>query len=120
MPLDINRLRTTTSYNRKHLDEWIDNAERAYTDADRKGREAHQRCRWCHYARAGRVALQAFTEWTCIVCDVAQPPHHNSNHPKVCVACACANNLCTECGGDFDMRDRRKVERKRAKGGDHG
>lgn len=109
----LDDVRSTTYWNRKHLNGWIDNAERAYTDADRKGREAHQRCRWCHYARRGRLALQAFTEWTCIACDVVQPHHPNSEHPKVCMPCAASLGLCVECGGDVEMRDRRKLERKR-------
>ena len=61
-------------------------------------RAASKQCKACYYLREPRMAGQAFTAFTCAICQVTQD-HHNTNVPKYCRACCDEHELCQTCGG---------------------
>ena len=72
-------------------------------DTNRDKRLEKQLCLTCYYLRAGIVAGQAFTEYTCRICGEKQM-HPNTNTPKICKPCAVENDLCVKCGGGVDIK----------------
>jgi hypothetical protein len=79
-------------------------------DGEHAARRAAHQCRHCFYRVSVAIACQAFTTWKCAHCD-AEAQHPNSATPRVCTDCAEAFELCTECGGDVEMRFRQRVKR---------
>ena len=74
-------------------------------DSKAAARLYSQECKTCFYLR-GSVCGQAFTSYICGLCGTEQM-HHNTCVPRLCRECATANELCRQCGGDIDMRQRR-------------
>jgi hypothetical protein len=108
--LDVSRVRTATHYARQYLNEWIINAEHAYTDKQRTERAAAQCCRWCFYGRRSRLAGQAFTTRPCDSCAEDQTFSSTATDP-LCMPCAQRLGLCVRCCADVDLTDRVKLER---------
>lgn len=79
-------------------------------DGQHAARLKAQECRHCFYRVSIQLACQAFTSWKCAHCP-AEAQHHNSATPRVCAECSAAFELCTQCGGDIEMRFRSKVRR---------
>ena len=76
-------------------------------DKDKSARLKALTCSYCFYFNSGSLAGQAFTEWTCEVCEKDQM-HSNTGVPIACDACAKRHSLCKECGSDLHGRCRRK------------
>jgi hypothetical protein len=113
-PIDLNRVRNATHFARQHLREWMDAAERAFADLDRKERETVQECRRCFYVGRQRMAGQAFTERECENCKRSvMYPTTDTN--SLCVECGQRLGLCVRCCADIDLVDRRKLERGKEK-----
>lgn len=106
----LNRVRHATHFNRKHLDEWIANAERAWLDSDRDERRAGCLCRWCFYAVGSRIGGAAMTTRKCDSCGEDQMFASTATDP-LCRICAERLGLCKRCGGDVEMANRTKLER---------
>lgn len=85
------------------------------TDANAAKRRARCVCQACEYLNVGRLAGQAFTAWNCRLCREPQPSHPNTAVPALCAGCAEAFELCVECGGDREMRHRRRLTGRRPK-----
>jgi hypothetical protein len=79
-------------------------------DGQREARLKAKQCRHCFYRISIQLACQAFTSWKCAHCD-HEAQHHNSATPRVCGDCSTDFELCTQCGGDIEMRFRTKVKR---------
>jgi hypothetical protein len=110
--LKIDDVRMTTHFNRKHFDEWIVSAERAYGDLDREARTKAGACRWCFYARGSRIGGAVTTAKPCDAC--AEPMQFASTATnRICAPCGAKLGLCVQCAGDINMTDRRKLERTR-------
>jgi hypothetical protein len=109
--LDVGRVQMATHFGRRHLDEWIAAAERAWADKDRDERIAAQKCRWCFYARGrgGRIVGHGFTTRACASCEAPQTYSSTAANP-LCMPCAQRLGLCVECCADIDLTDRRKLE----------
>lgn len=83
----------------------IDAAKEIETDARRKERiEAHE-CKACFYG--SRIGGSAMTSQPCMSCGEAQM-YGSTNTDALCMTCATAHVLCKHCGGDLEMRTRRK------------
>lgn len=99
----------------KHTDyterskEWMKEYKlRAYkfeNDPDVALRRADQTCVYCYYSP--RYGGQAMTESKCVVCG-DEICNANTNTDMVCLTCAALHELCRHCGGDIEMRVRRK------------
>lgn len=85
------------------------NVERCENEssADLFARTRDRVCKACWYFRS-QLAGQAFTQWQCGVCAVADT-HSSTAVPRVCGDCAETHKLCTRCGGDVFMRVRRST-----------
>ncbi len=57
-------------------------------------------CRTCLYLDAG-LAGQAFTQYACEGCH-RTALWHNTNVPRLCLACARYHGVCQRCGGSID------------------
>lgn len=75
-------------------------------DQEHDARKLRSECKTCYYLRGG-VAGQAFTRWTCILCG-DERQHHNTMTPRVCEPCAKLAKVCVLCGGDVDLKAKRK------------
>ncbi len=74
--------------------------ERYDTDPYKDSRLQMQKCRFCMYLD-NRIALQAFTEFTCKNCNKSFM-HHNSNIDEFCKECADELNVCVSCGAKME------------------
>ena len=54
-------------------------------------------CKKCSTENLGRIAGQAMTEWTCIICG-KESIHGNTAIPSVCKKCSELYHVCEECG----------------------
>jgi hypothetical protein len=96
-----------TSLSRQHRASVTEKVQRMEQDVDRDARLEAGECLTCYYLRRPRVGGSAMTTWWCGLCGT--PCRHGSTAvPKVCPPCSDANHLCRECGGDLDLRDRRR------------
>lgn len=78
-------------------------------DSDKPGRARKHECKCCFYLHSPRMAGQAFTKRQCGLCDEIVT-HGNTNCPVVCDKCAALHGLCRNCGGDINMKVRRKIK----------
>lgn len=83
-----------------HMDHYLETAEKLQSDPEREKRESACICKWCFYMSSVGV------DWTrpCIVCGVEMP----LTRDKVCLMCAKEHHLCVKCGGDLDLRIKRR------------
>ena len=83
----------------------IELAKRLAEDTDKAKRIAEQQCKCCFYG--GRIGGAAMTTQPCMCCH--KPVMYGSTATDaLCMDCAIENDLCKRCGGDIDLRARRK------------
>lgn len=83
----------------------IEEAKEVETDARRKERiEAHE-CKACFYR--SRMGGAAMTSQDCMSCGDEQM-YGSTNTDALCMTCAMEHGLCKHCGGDLEMRTRRR------------
>lgn len=75
-------------------------------DPDREKRLKRQECGFCHYM-AGKIGGAAVTTAPCGICD-RQVSSGNTCIAALCLDCAKRLGLCKHCGGDIEMKHRRK------------
>lgn len=80
-------------------------AERLQTDPEKSKRLEDQLCLSCYYYNA--IAGQAFTNRECGLCGEDQL-YGNTNTDALCKTCAKEHQLCKHCGGDLELRDKRR------------
>lgn len=76
-------------------------------DSEIAERSRVKRCRSCFYFRRSRIGGAAMTRWFCGVCGSPQSASSTATD-TVCRTCSDAYNLCTQCGGDLEGRERRR------------
>jgi len=81
-------------------------ARKLTEDPQKSEREARSLCRCCFYviSSAGGAAI---TEQPCGLC-LAPQSYGSTNTDVLCLPCAREHSLCKRCGGDRDMRVRRR------------
>jgi hypothetical protein len=99
MSMQIHRHVGATGESMAHMERYLERADRMKTDPEKEKRESAHYCRWCYYTSFVGV------DWTtpCMVCD-----EEVFGRNKVCETCAVEHRLCRKCGGDLDMRARRR------------
>lgn len=75
-------------------------------DARKGERLAAQECKGCHYFQ--RIGGAAITKQPCMCCGKEQT-YGSTNTDALCMDCAKANDLCKHCGGDIELRARRRT-----------
>jgi len=98
-------MRFWTERSKSHVQDVIDRAKRITEDTDKQNRLKEQNCKCCYYG--SRIGGQAITTQPCMCCDT--PVMYGSTATDaLCMPCAKENDLCKRCGGDIEMRTRRK------------
>ena len=69
-------------------------------------------CKACFYLDRFRAGGAAMTHWYCGLCKVEQR-HGSTNTPRLCKACAKEHDLCSRCGADVHLQERKKIKRKK-------
>ena len=99
-----NMLDATASAKRR-VKEWIDLAEEVSKDTRKALRLERCECKACFYS--SRVGGNAITIRACAICGIDQV-YGSSCTDVLCLGCATDHLLCNHCGGDLEMRVRRK------------
>ena len=90
---------------RRYKKELIDRCEEIKNDKRKHERLESNECAWCFYN--ARIGCSAMTEQACMCCG-EKVLYGSTNTDALCIKCAKENQLCKHCGGDVDMRSRRK------------
>lgn len=85
---------------------WIDHAATVRADARKAERLAALECKACFYS--DRIGGQTITTRPCMSCG-SREVYGSTNTDVLCSLCAAAGDLCKHCGGDREMRARRKA-----------
>lgn len=89
-----------------YVQRMIEDAKEIEDDTRRKERiEAHE-CKACFYS--SRIGGAAMTSQACMSCGTDQM-YGSTNTDALCMTCAMEHVLCKHCGGDLEMRTRRRV-----------
>lgn len=81
-------------------------AEDILSDANKAARAEKCQCAACFYVRS-RIGGAAMTHRDCGICGKDQL-YSSTSTDVICMECARTNGLCKHCGGDIDMKPRRK------------
>ncbi len=102
-PLDLCEVLRATDYAIAK----IEYARRAIDDDERVLRRYKQQCRVCYYL-TGR---QGHTSTTTVCCGLCEKEMRfcGSCVDRLCEECAAAHRLCVHCGGDIELKIRRKL-----------
>ncbi len=104
----ISRINEISSFKSKKVNKALSKALELATDSSKKDRIAGRKCACCYYTIGySRIAGAAFTEWNCEICGKLSI-YSNTAIPKCCDECSDNYDLCVECGGDINMKNRRK------------
>ena len=99
-----NMLRATEQAKRR-VKEWIELAEEASKDTRKALRLEICECKACFYS--SRIGGNVITTRACAICG-RDRTYESSATDVLCLGCATENKLCAHCGGDLEMRVRRK------------
>lgn len=104
--LDIVAMVRATSDAQAHVERVIATYIAMVDDIDKPARIAKGLCKSCHYDGA-RMAAAACTTQPCAACGVPQS-YGSTATDVLCLPCATEHSLCKRCGGDREMRVRRR------------
>lgn len=119
-PCDLVSIERNTGYAKQWLDAMYDRVVMMDEDRDKHVRRAVAECQYCYVPyRANRIGGCAMTEAECGLCGTLLQ-FGNTCVDVLCLDCAKANQLCKHCGGDVDMKRRRRTGQPKAckKGGE--
>jgi hypothetical protein len=78
-------------------------------DADRAKRLEKCECKFCYYYMTSRIGGAACSQRPCGLCK-AMIYSGSTNVDVLCHACGKERGMCARCGGDLEMKVRRKVD----------
>ena len=84
---------------------WAELAAEVESDARKADRLKRHECKACFYA--SRIGGAAMTTRPCMSCG-SEEMYGSTNTDVLCMGCATTHGLCKHCGGDLEMRARRK------------
>lgn len=94
-----------TDMAKSRVDACLELAQRVATDYEAADRRARLECKACyHFPRWGGTAI---TESKCGICGETIM-NASTNTDAICKPCAEEHDLCRHCGGDREMRTRRR------------
>lgn len=85
---------------------WLEHAAEVQADGRKAERRARLECVACFYG--GRIGGAAMTSRPCMCCG-SRELYSSTATDALCRPCATAGDLCKRCGGDREMRVRRRV-----------
>lgn len=90
---------------KRNIQAILDHAEEVKSDRQKNQRMSAHKCISCFYGSG--IGCSAITSRPCMSCGENQM--YGSTYTDVlCLVCAKKHNLCKHCGGDIDMKTRRK------------
>lgn len=106
-PIEMNKgnMIGATERAQRRVKDWLDHAAEVQADARKAERLAALECKACFYA--SRLGGAAMTYRPCMSC-ASRELYGSTNTDVLCAPCATAGDLCKHCGGDREMRARRK------------
>jgi hypothetical protein len=96
---------SATERAQRRIKEWEEFSTAVLTDGRKEERLARLECKACFYP--GRIGGAAMTYRPCMSCS-SRELYGSTNTDVLCAPCATAGDLCKHCGGDREMRARRK------------
>ena len=84
---------------------WMELADDVIKDTKKADRLKHHECKACFYS--SRIGGAAMTTRPCMSCG-SDEMYGSTATDVLCIACATKHELCRHCGGDLEMRTRRK------------
>jgi hypothetical protein len=98
----------TKSYTvKRQYDERMESFRRSEEDADKTKRLGKRECKWCFYIYSSRMGGAAMTTAPCEGCG-NDMGFSSTCTDRFCKDCSVKYDLCKHCGGDIDMRTRRR------------
>lgn len=94
-----------TERSKQFVREQVELAKRISDDTDKQRRLVEQNCKRCFYG--SRIGGAAMTTQPCMCCHT-QVMYGSTATDALCMDCAKENDLCKRCGGDIELRTRRK------------
>ena len=94
-----------TELAKRRVQGWLDLAAEVQGDAKKPERQARLECKACFYG--GRLGGAAITSRACMSCG-SKEFYSSTATDVLCKLCAANTGLCKHCGGDREMRVRRK------------
>lgn len=94
-----------TEYAKDRVRRLIDRANEVTADARKIDRLKKHECKACFYE--SRIGGSAITMRPCMSCG-NEEMYGSTATDVLCMKCATKHNLCKHCGGDIEMRARRK------------
>jgi hypothetical protein len=88
---------------------YIQKCENALEDIDKKLRKEKQECIYCYYLDS-KVGGSVMTTSYCGICNKTLRSE-NTDTNALCIDCAEKHKLCKHCGGDINLKNRRKFWR---------
>lgn len=105
LAMNVANMSRATEMARSRVKHVLELAEQISTDARKAERLARHECKGCFYS--SRLGGAAITQRACMSC--AQMQTYGSTATDVlCMPCAQNGELCKHCGGDIEMRARRR------------
>lgn len=89
-----------------YLEDALERAKKATEDTEQEKRIAANECKYCFYMK-GRIGGCAITEAFCALCGKSHS-FGSTCVDRLCRPCASVNSMCCHCGGDLELRPRRK------------
>lgn len=96
-----------TNNAKRYAEEYTAMVERFQNDADKVNRLAQCKCKSCFYFFKSRMGGATMTHVDCGICDSEMLFGSTAINP-ICDGCGKENGLCVQCGGDIEMKVRRK------------
>lgn len=106
-PLHEDGVATATAQAIERVEDVKRRAEQVATDPDRRDRREDQMCVACFYLR-DTVGAVGDTGYRCGICDKLVTVSNTRHIMRLCLRCAKRHKLCVHCGGDVEMKHRRK------------
>jgi predicted nucleic acid-binding Zn ribbon protein len=81
-------------------------AENIHSDNDKKNRLDKCLCKSCYYIFDRRMGGASITRRPCGICEKTMQ-FSNTATDVICPSCAKQNDMCKQCGGDIELKNRR-------------
>lgn len=99
--IDSEKIKERTFQNNKNFNKILKNIENYQKDSDLEKRTSSKKCKFCFYLKSPKIVGQAFTTWTCGVCE-KEFQHHNTGTTAVCDGCSNKLFICIDCGASIE------------------
>lgn len=104
--MDIANMVRASSMSNHRCQDLVKRAEKVANDSEKDSRLNAQLCKACHYF--DRIGGQAFTMRPCMSCG-SEEQYGSTATDVLCMPCAKDGDLCKRCGGDLEMRAKRRI-----------